>query len=63
MKVTIYRGIGKLTVCPNCSGAMHLREALYLECFDCRAVFKVVGPGPTDNNMVYEEVQCSEAFG
>ena len=61
MKAIIYRGIGKLAVCPNCSGAMYSKEALRLECFDCRAVFEVVEQGLTDNNMVYEEVRHDEA--
>lgn len=56
MRAIIYRGIGKLAICPKCNGAMNSNRASRLICLDCGAVFKAVGLGPIDKELEYEEV-------
>lgn len=56
MKTTIYRGLGKLAICPKCGGAMITDMCLQLRCWDCGVTFVAIGEGISEREIEYEEV-------
>lgn len=50
--------LGKMAVCPNCSGMVkryYESNSIMFYCIDCKSIFKVVSEGQTDKSFMVEQ--------
>ena len=60
MKGIINKVDGLPSICPVCSGCVITINVLKMKCVDCNTVFKIIGEGLNDKQLMYETVKEDE---